>query len=66
MTILTGETNRDVASAQVILHRGLTAAGHVVEQIACGGDGAGTGGTQSSWHLLRQETQGAILGNPRP
>jgi putative transposase len=60
-------TDRDVASAQVIRERGLTTAGHVVgQQIACGGDAAGTEVTQSSWHPLRQETLGAILGNPRP
>jgi len=59
-------TNRDVASAQVIRERGITAAGQVVEQIACGGDAVGAGVTQSSWHPLRQETLGAILGNPRP
>ncbi|GAB4199886.1 MAG: RNA-guided endonuclease TnpB family protein [Coleofasciculaceae cyanobacterium] len=36
-------TDRDVASAQVIRERGITAAGQVVEQIACGGDEAGAG-----------------------
>jgi putative transposase len=59
-------TDRDVASAQVIRERGITAAGQVVEQIACGGDEAGAEVTQSSWHPLRQETLRAILGNPRP
>jgi putative transposase len=59
-------TDRDVASAQVIRERGITAAGQVVEQIACGGDEVGTGVTQSSCHPLRQETLRAILGNPRP
>lgn len=57
-------TDRDVAAAQVIKERGITAAGQVVEQNACGGDVAGAGVTQSSWHPLRQETLGAILGNP--
>ncbi|MBD1930168.1 transposase [Trichocoleus sp. FACHB-90] len=59
-------TDRDVASAQVIRERGIAAAGQVVEQIACGGDAAGAEVTRSSWHPLRQETLGAILGNPRP
>jgi putative transposase len=36
-------TDRDVAAAQVIRERGITAAGQVVEQIACGGDAAGAG-----------------------
>ncbi len=40
-------TDRDRASAEVIRDRGLTAAGHVVEQIACGGDAAGAEVTQS-------------------
>lgn len=57
-------TDRDVASAQVIRERGITAAGQVVAQIACGGDDAGAGFTQPSCHPLRQETLRAILGNP--
>jgi putative transposase len=56
-------TDRDVASAQVIRERGITAAGLVVEQIACSGDALGIGNTQSKWHPLRQETLEAIRGN---
>lgn len=36
-------TDRDVASAQVIVKRGVLAAGQAVSEIACGGDAAGTG-----------------------
>ncbi len=59
-------TDRDVASAQVIKERGITAAGLVVGENVCVGDAAGTGVTQSSWHLLRQKTLEVIQGNPLP
>ncbi len=58
-------THRDVAAAQVIKERGITAAGQVVEQNACGGDAAGAGVTQSRrapveagnpWSDLRETT----------
>ncbi len=48
---------RDVASGQVI-----AAPGQRVVEIACGGDAAGAGVTQSSWHLLKQEIFGATQG----
>ena len=48
---------RDVASGQVIAARGQR-----VVEIACGGDAAGAGVTQSSWHLLKQEIFGATQG----
>lgn len=41
------KTDRDVAAAQVVMQRGLTAAGLVVGQIAFGGDAAGAGGSNA-------------------
>lgn len=54
---------RDIASSQVIVKRGLIAVGQTVEQIACGGDGAGA--AMPSYHPLKQELLGAIQGIPR-
>jgi putative transposase len=48
-------TDRDVASAQVIRNRGLTAVGHIVD--ACGAEPVGV--------AMKQETSRAILGSPR-
>lgn len=59
-------TDRDVASAQVIRERGITAAGLAVAENVCVGEAAGIEVTQSSWHLLRQKTFEAIQGNPLP
>ncbi len=59
-------TDRDVASAQVIRERGITAAGLVVVENVCVGDATGAGVTQSSGHLLRQKTLEAIQGNLLP
>jgi putative transposase len=54
---------RDIASSQVIAKRGLIAVGQMVEQIACGGEGAGA--AMPSYHPLKQELLGAIQGSPR-
>jgi len=51
---------RDVASGQVIAARGQR-----VVEIACEGDAAGAGVTQSSLHLLKQEIFGATQGISR-
>ncbi len=48
---------RDIASAQVICTHGQRG-----RENACGGDAAGAGETQSSWHPLKQEILGAIWG----
>jgi putative transposase len=48
---------RDVASGQVIAARGQR-----VVEMACGGEAAGAGVTQSSWHPLKQEIFGATQG----
>lgn len=48
---------RDVAAGQVIAARGQR-----VVEMACEGEAAGTGVTQSSWHLLKQEIFGATQG----
>ncbi|GAB4359774.1 MAG: hypothetical protein Fur0042_29330 [Cyanophyceae cyanobacterium] len=48
---------RDIAAAQVISTRGQRG----IEN-ACGGEAAGAGVTQSSWHLLKQEVFGATQG----
>jgi putative transposase len=49
------ETDRDVASGQVIRNRGLTAVGHIVD--AYGAEPVGV--------AMKQETSRAILGSPR-
>ncbi|MDP8965808.1 MAG: transposase, partial [Cyanobacteriota bacterium] len=54
---------RDIASGQVIVKRGLSAVGQMVDKIACGGEG--TGAAMSSYYPLRQELLGAILGSQR-
>ncbi|UCJ10814.1 MAG: transposase [Phormidium sp. PBR-2020] len=51
---------RDVASGQVIAARGQR-----VVEMACGGEAAGAGVTQSSLHLLKQEIFGATQGISR-
>jgi putative transposase len=61
-------TDRDVASAQVIKERGITAAGLVVVENVCVGDAAGIGVTQYdnclgdrtriSWHKMNQSLDG--------
>ncbi|MGM0456840.1 MAG: RNA-guided endonuclease InsQ/TnpB family protein, partial [Cyanobacteriota bacterium] len=51
---------RDVASGQVIAARGQR-----VVEMACGGDAAGAGVTQSSWHPLKPEIFGATQGISR-
>jgi putative transposase len=57
------ETDRDVASGQVIRNRGLTAVGHIVyaersrSVDACGAEPIGV--------AMKQENLGAILGSPR-
>lgn len=59
------KTDRDVASAQVIRNRGVSAVGQTVAEIACGRDASGAeslslGGTERSRKFLK-----AILGSPR-
>jgi putative transposase len=49
------ETDRDVASGQVIRNRGLTTVGHIVD--ACGAEPVGV--------AMKQEISSAILGSPR-
>ena len=49
---------RDVASSQVIAKRGLVAVGQTVNEIACGGEGAGV--AMPSYHPLKQELLGVI------
>lgn len=54
---------RDVASSQVIVKRGLIAVGQTVNEIACGGEGAGV--AMPSYHPLKQEILKAISRSPR-
>lgn len=49
-------TDRDVAAAQVIVQRGMTAAGHVVSKLSVEGFGLGD--------PMKQKVSGAILGIP--
>jgi putative transposase len=54
---------RDIASSQVIVKRGLITVGQTVDEIACGGEGAGA--VMPSYHPLKQELLGVIQGSPR-
>ncbi|MGB7441991.1 MAG: zinc ribbon domain-containing protein, partial [Coleofasciculaceae cyanobacterium] len=60
------KTDRDVASAQVIRSRGVSAVGLTVAQIACGRDASGTDGDQSRWHRKKQEFPRSDFGKPLP
>jgi hypothetical protein len=58
------KTDRDVAAAQVVRNRGVSAVGQTVDEIACGRDASGTGsssldGTERDRNFLE-----AILGSP--
>lgn len=64
------ETDRDVASGQVIRNRGLAAVGHIAKGARCGGsprcgDSREACGAESVGVALKQENSGAIQGSPR-
>ena len=51
------QTDRDVAAAQVVVNRGISAVGHTVDKLPADGGGLGV--------RLMQEISGAILGSQR-
>lgn len=57
-------TDRDVAAAQVIRSRGVSAVGQTVAQIACGRDASGTDSVSLGGTARNRNFQEAILGSP--
>ena len=56
-------TNRDVAAAQIVRNRGITAVGLTVEKIACGRDAAGVGSSSLAGTGRDRKVLEAILGS---
>lgn len=57
-------TDRDVAAAQVIRNRGVSAVGQTVEEIACGRDALGAGSSSLGGTARDRKFLGVILGSP--
>lgn len=58
------KTDRDVAAAQVIRSRGVSAVGQTVEEIACGRDASGAGSSRLDGTGRDRKFLEAILGSP--
>jgi putative transposase len=60
------KTGRDVAAAQVVRNRGVSAVGQTVEEIACGRDASGAGSSSLDGTARDRKFLEAIQGQPNP